>query len=159
MIQSLHHLSHLLFFRGMPCTLRVEVLEVAHQLHVAASSSGKIEYGIARNSFSSTDTIFPENRSHPGVLSGQMQPLDPRMFGGATQSDTQDDGTSVLPKGSDVWYLHRSGTWQPARVIAVDETMLPAFYQVLCRADILLCTDISWRAVNPVGMARFCCSH
>lgn len=41
-----------------------------------------------------------------------------------------DTDSSVLPKGSDVWYLHRSGAWQQARVTAVDETMLPAFYQV-----------------------------
>jgi hypothetical protein len=69
-----------------------------------------------------------------GVMS--MQPLDPSLFGGSAPpnqptGNTPDTDTGVLPKGTDVWYNHRSGAWQPARVTAVDETILPAFYQVL----------------------------
>jgi hypothetical protein len=67
-----------------------------------------------------------------------MQPLDPSLFGGApavkssTHAPAQatPDDSSLLSKGTDVWYHHRSGAWQPARVIAVDETIGPAFYQV-----------------------------
>lgn len=66
-----------------------------------------------------------------------MQPLDPSLFGGSssvhtTPQPTPDTlATDVLSKGTNVWYLHRSGVWQPARVTAVDETdPAGAFYQV-----------------------------
>lgn len=64
-----------------------------------------------------------------------MQPLDANLFAGSSapvssQPTPDTDDGAIFPKGTDVWYIHRSGAWQPAIVTAVDETMGPAFYQV-----------------------------
>ena len=78
-----------------------------------------------------------------------MQPLDPSLFGGSSASHTKLQpavdaaDTDVLPKGTNVWYLHRSGAWQPARVTQVDVTdPAGAFYQVgsICHCTELSCT-------------------